>query len=82
MTVTRKIRVSDLLTEFLTNAFIFLRALQTAGAIAAGSLQAIADHLNHFLIIVQSNSHFITSSPLYYRNNTPIVKKSPDAFVN
>ena len=51
------IRVGDLLPEFLADALIVLRALQTAGAIPPGAFQPLPDGLNHFLILVQTNRH-------------------------
>ena len=61
MAVAREIGVCDLLPEFLADALIFLGALQTAGAVAAGALQAVLHHLDDLLILVQPYSHTITS---------------------
>ena len=70
MAITREIGISHLLPEFLTDALVFLGALQTAGAVAAGALQAFLDHLDHFLVIVQTYSHgvHILSDSLYDRD--------------
>ena len=57
MAVALEIGVCDLLTEFFTNALILLGALQAAGAIATGTLQAILDHLHDFFIFVKLNCH-------------------------
>ena len=57
MAKTLKIRVRDLLTEFLADALILLCPFQPAGAVASRSLQAIANHLHHFLIFIQPNRH-------------------------
>ena len=67
MAISREIGVSNLLTEFLTDALIFFGPLQTAGAVATGALQTFLDHLDHFLVIVQTYSHgvHILSEPLY-----------------
>jgi hypothetical protein len=43
MAIALKIGICDLLTEFLADAFIVLRFLQTAGAVAALSLEAFLD---------------------------------------
>ena len=52
-----ELRISDLLAEFLTDALVVLCPFQTAGTVTARTLQAVADHLDHFFIIIQSNSH-------------------------
>ena len=57
MAKTLEIGVSNLLPEFLADALVFLGPFQTAGAVAAGALQTLFDHLDHFLVIVQSYSH-------------------------
>ena len=57
MAITGKVRVGDLLPEFLAHTLVFLGPLQPAGAIAAGTLQALLDRLYHFQIFVQSYSH-------------------------
>ena len=67
MAKTFEIGVSYLLPEFLANALVFLGSLQTAGAVATGALQTFLDHLDHFLVIVQTYSHWghILSDLLY-----------------
>ena len=69
MAVSLKVRIRDLLPEFLADALIFLSSFQTAGAVAAGALQTFFDHLDHFLVIVQTYSHgvHILSDSLYDR---------------
>ena len=57
MAIALEIGVSNLLPEFLADALVFLGPLQTAGAVAAGALQAFLNHLDHFLVIVQTYSH-------------------------
>ena len=57
MAITLEIGVGHLLPEFLANALVFLGSLQTAGAVATGALQTFFDHLDHFLVIVQTYSH-------------------------
>ena len=57
MAITLIVGVSDLLPEFLANALVFLGSFQTAGAVATGALQTFLDHLDHFLVIVQTYSH-------------------------
>ena len=63
VTVTLKIGIRDLLPEFLTDALVFLRPFQAAGAITSGPLQTVFDHLNHFLVIVEPYSHLLSSFP-------------------
>ena len=67
MAITLEIGVSHLLPEFLADALVFLGPLQTAGAVTIGALQAFLDHLDHFLVIVQTYSHgvHILSDLLY-----------------
>ena len=57
MAKTLEIGVSNLLPEFLADALVFLGPFQTAGAVAAGTLQTFFDHLDHFFIVIQSYSH-------------------------
>jgi len=52
-----KVGVGDLLTKFFTDALVVFAALQAAGAVAAGALQAITNGLDHFLIIIEPYSH-------------------------
>ena len=49
--------VCNLLPELLAHALILLCPLQTAGAVSAGTLQALTDHFGHFLVIIESNCH-------------------------
>ena len=74
MAETLKIGIFHLLTEFLADALVLLRPLQAAGAVSAGALQTLADHGHHFLVIVQSNCHGITSFLPYYSQRSPFVK--------
>ena len=69
MAIALEIRVGDLLTKFLADALVFLSSFQTAGAVATGALQTVFDHLDHFLVIVQTYSHgvHILSDSLYAR---------------
>ena len=57
MAKTLEIGVGNLLPEFLADALVFLGPFQTAGAVAAGTLQTFFDHLDHFFIVIQSYSH-------------------------
>ena len=66
MTVSFELRIRNLLAEFLTDALVLFGALQTAGAVAAGTLQTVFHHLNDLLIFIESNSHGNTSLPHYY----------------
>ena len=67
MAIALEIGVSNLFPEFLANALVFLASLQTAGAVATGPFQTFFDHLDHFLVIVQTYSHgvHILSDSLY-----------------
>ena len=69
MAIALEIGVSNLFPKFLANALVFLGSLQTAGAVATGALQTFLDHLDHFLVIVQTYSHgvHILSDSLYDR---------------
>ena len=71
MAISLEIRVGHLLPEFLANALVFFGSLQTAGAVATGALQTFLDHLDHFLVIVQTYSHggHILSDLLYDRGD-------------
>ena len=57
MAIAFKIGIRDLLTEFLADAFIILRFLQTAGAIAALSFEPFLDLRNKLGVFIQSDSH-------------------------
>ena len=61
MAVAGEIGVGHLLPEFRADTFIILGALQTAGAVAAGTLQAVTHGLHHFLVFVEPNRHGVTS---------------------
>ena len=52
MAISLELGIGNLIPEFLADALVFLCALQTAGTIAAGTLQAFLDRLYHFLIFV------------------------------
>ena len=67
--IALEIGVCYLLAEFFANTFVFLSPFQATGAVAAGALQTFLDHLDHFLVIVQSYSHgvHILSDSLYDR---------------
>ena len=57
MAVTFKIRILDLLTEFLAHALVLLRALQPAWAVAAGALESLLNGLNDLLVFVEADFH-------------------------
>ena len=61
MAVALKIRVGNLLPKFLTDALIVLGAIQSAGAVAAGTLQTFPDGTHHLFILIESNCHKNTS---------------------
>ena len=54
MTISLKIGICYLLTEFTANTFIVLGNFKTAGAISALLLQALLDSLDDFFILVKS----------------------------
>ena len=81
MAVALEVRVCDLLTEFLADALVILRAFQTAGAITAGALQTFPDSLYHLLILIQPNSHAITSFRYYYKSWALNVNSYPSVFL-
>ena len=68
-----------MLPEFLTDTLILFRPLQTAGAITAGTLQAFPDASDHFLVLIQSDSHKFTSLPHYYKEFYWVVKNAADS---
>ena len=74
MAVTLEVRISDLLPEFFADALILLCPLQAARAVTAGTLQPVPDHLHHFLIVIKSDRHTVTSFPQYYKTSGKIVK--------
>ena len=57
MTVALKVRIRDLLAEFLADALVLLGALQAAGAVSAGALESLFDRGYHFFIFIQPDSH-------------------------
>ena len=63
MAIALEIGIGDLFPEFLADAFVFLSPFQTAGAVTAGTLQALPNGPDHLLILIQPNSHEITSFP-------------------
>ena len=60
MAIALEIRVGNLLPEFLANALIVLRPLQSAGAVAARALQPFPDGLYQFLVVIEPNRHHST----------------------
>ena len=60
MAIALKIRVSDLLAEFLADALVFFGALQAAGTVSSRPFQAFPDGLYHFFVLIQSHSHMLT----------------------
>ena len=65
MAVALKIGVSDLVLELLTHALGSLRALQTAGAVPAGTLQALADGADNLLIGIELDFHVSSRFPRF-----------------
>ena len=66
MAVTGKLRILDLIPEFLADAFVLLAPLQAAGTITAGAFQAVFDHLYDFFVLIQSNRHVQSPFSFYY----------------
>ena len=77
MAKSLKIRVGHLLPEFLADALVLLGPLQAAGAVSASALQTLPDHGHHFLVIVETYSHRITSFLPYYSQSAENVKTKP-----
>ena len=63
MAKTLEIRIRHLLPELLADALVLLGTFQPAGTVAAGALQTLPDHLDHFLVLVQPYSHDLTPFP-------------------
>ena len=57
MAVALKIRVGDLILEFLTHTFVFFRALHAAGAVSAGALESFPDGIDDLLIGSELDFH-------------------------
>ena len=57
MAVALERRICNLFPEFPADALILFRPLQTAGAITAGSFQAVLYHLHHFFVFIQAYCH-------------------------
>jgi hypothetical protein len=55
--VAFKVRIGDLLPEFLTDTAILLGMLEPTGTVAPGALQALPDGFYQFRVRVESNSH-------------------------
>ena len=66
MAVSLEIGVCDLLAELLANALVFFRPLESAGAVTAGTLQAVLYGLDYFLVFIESDSHGVTPFSFYY----------------
>ena len=52
MAIALKVGVGNLLLELAAHAFVFLRALKTAGAVSAGAAKSLLDSVYYFTIIV------------------------------
>ena len=66
MAVTLEVGVRDLLPELLANALILFGTLESAGAIATGTLQAVLYGPDYFRILIKSDSHSNTPFSFYY----------------
>ena len=65
MAVALVIRVGDLVLKLLTHALGSLRALQAAGAVSAGTLQALADGVDDLLIGIELDFHVSSLFPRF-----------------
>ena len=63
--VAFKIGVGNLVLELLTHALGSLRALQTAGAVPTGTLQALADGVDDLLIGIELDFHVSSLFPRF-----------------
>ena len=52
VTEALELRISDLIPKFFTHTLILLCPLQTTGAIPAGALQTVPNHLDNLFVIV------------------------------
>ena len=66
VTVALEIRVGDLVLKLLTHALGSLRALQAAGAVPAGTLQALADGVDDLLIGIELDFHVASLFPRFF----------------
>ena len=63
--VALEIRVGDLVLKLLTHALGSLRALQAAGAVPAGTFQALADGVDDLLIGIELDFHVSSRFPRF-----------------
>lgn len=75
MTEALEIRILDLVAELLADTFVVVGTLQTAGTVTAGTLQAFPDGLYHLFIIIQPNSHGITTFLLLIIHWIPLLSR-------
>ena len=61
MAISFEVRVGHLVTEFLADALVLFRALQTAWTVAAFGLETFADHRHDFLVFVKTDSHYFST---------------------
>ena len=64
--VAFKIWVGNLVLELLTHALGSLRALQTAGAVPTGTLQALADGVDDLLIGIELDFNVASLFPRFF----------------
>ena len=64
--VALEIRVGDLVLKLLTHALGNLRALQAAGAVSAGTFQALADGVDDLLIGIELDFHVASLFPRFF----------------
>lgn len=67
MAVTLEVGVGDLSAKLCANALVILAPFHAAGAITAGTLETFPDGLHHLLVLVEANSHNVTSFLYYYK---------------
>lgn len=57
MAVALEVRVGDLVLELLAHTPVLLGAGQTAGTVAAGAFQALADGFHDLGIVIETDFH-------------------------
>ena len=67
MAVALEVRVGDLGAKLRANALVIFVSLHAAGAITAGALKTFLDGFHHLLVLVETNSHIVTSFLYYYK---------------
>ena len=66
MAVALEVRVGDLVLELLAHTPVLLGAGQTAGTVAAGAFQALADGIHDLLIGIELDFHVTSLFPRFF----------------